>query len=219
MKLIILGDSISKGTYTNKRKGEISADSVASPNFAQHLQRTLGAKELINLGMNGISYSTCSSVHSQWALSKTYTKAKDGDVIILAAGTNDYGTNVEIGHKEDTEDVSFFGAVDVVFRGIKQNNPNAAIYVILPIPRQNEEANEKGYVLDDYRLALAYKAKIYGLFVIDGRNIGIDPKKEKERLLYMDDGLHPNVAGHKLYGDMVCASICREGEHVWNNTI
>lgn len=207
MKLIILGDSIARGTFMDKSKGETSPNSTASPNFAERLQKKLNAEEMMNYGMNGISYSSCSPVNSEWALSKTYGKATGGDIIILAAGTNDYGNNVEIGHREDRQDISFLGAVDIVFRGIKQNSPNAEIYVILPIPRQSEAANEKGYVLDDYRLALADKAKEYGLHVIDGRNIGIDPKMEEEMARYMDDGLHPNVAGHQLYADMVYAGM------------
>lgn len=209
MKLVFLGDSITRGTFTDKEKGESAPLSVASPNFAEYLEKMLGATEMINYGFNGISYCSCSPVNADKALSKTYMEVKDADVIIIAAGTNDYGTNVELGLKEDDQDTSFYGAVDVVLSGIKRNNPDAEIYVILPIPRRNEGVNERGYVLDDYRSALEYKAKIYGLHIIDGRKIAIDPEKEEDLMLYMDDGLHPNNRGHKLYADMVYAQIKR----------
>lgn len=212
MNMFVLGDSIARGTFTDKRKGETAPRSIASPNFAEYLQRLLNVKDMVNYARNGISYCSCSSVNSEWALSKTYMQAKNGDIIILAAGTNDYGTDVELGRKEDCEDISFLGAVDVVFRGIKRNNPQAEIFAVLPIPRQTEGKNARGYILDDYRAALEYKAKIYGIQVIDGRKIPINPEREEELMLYMDDGLHPNAVGHKLYADMVYTEIiaCRQ---------
>lgn len=200
MKLIVLGDSIAKGTFMDKRKGENSPRSVASPNFSEYLQKMLGAEELLNLAMNGISYSATSSVNAEWALSNTCRQAQNGDIIIIAAGTNDYGTNVELGLSDDCEDLSFYGAVDVVFQSVKRNNPNADIFIILPVYRQSEGKNEKGYVLDDYRQAIKYKAELYGLSVIDGRII-------PELVLYMDDGLHPNEMGHKLYAEMIYAEM------------
>lgn len=203
MKLIILGDSIAKGTYTDAKKGQTSPGSIASPNFAECLKEMLHATEMINLGTNGISYSSCSSVNPDYALSKTCMKATDGDVVILAAGTNDYSTNVKLGNNEDCEDISFYGAVEIVFSTIRRNNPKAKVYVVLPIPRQNEEKNIKGYVLDDYRMALEYKAGIHGFKVIDGRKMSIDPKKEEDRSVYMEDGLHPNTQGHRKYADML----------------
>lgn len=207
MRLIVLGDSIAKGVFTNKRKGDKAPCSLAVPNFAEYLQKMLGASEMVNYAMSGISYSSCSSVNSEWALSRRYMYVEKGDIILIAAGTNDYGTNVELGKKEDCEDISFYGAVDIVLRGIKANNPNADIFVILPIVRQDEGKNEKGYTLDDYRLALEYKAKLYGLHIIDGRNIPINANSEEDIQLYMDDGVHPNDNGHKLYADMVYPEI------------
>ena len=41
-----------------------------------------------------------------------------------------------------------------------------------------------------------------GFKVIDGRKISIDPKKEEERSMYMEDGLHPNAHGHRKYADI-----------------
>ncbi len=208
VKLICIGDSITKGTFTNV--GENAPLSIAYPNFSQILKERLGADELVNYGTNNISYSATSPCASEIALVNTVKNMDRGDIIILAAGTNDYGTNVELGRLSDNEDISFYGAIDVVFKILRENNPLSKVYVILPIPRQNEEKNEKGYVLDDYRKALKEKADTYGFKVIDGRKIGINPKREKDRNEFMLDGVHPNVEGHKLYAEMIIEEI--EGE-------
>ena len=42
-------------------------------------------------------------------------------------GTNDFGCATPIGTNKDTEDVSLYGALDISFRTIKANNPNAQI--------------------------------------------------------------------------------------------
>lgn len=211
MRLLVLGDSIARGVFTDKRKGENAPLSIACPTFAEHLKKMLNAEEMINYAVSGISYCSCSPINAEQALSKTYIQAKGGDIVIIAGGTNDYGTSVELGKKEDCEDKSFFGAVDIVFRGIKENNPGAEIFIVIPIPRDDEGKNEKGYVLEDYRSALEYKAKLYGFNIIDGRKIPIHPDREEDLILYMDDGLHPNNAGHKLYADMVYAEIVNSG--------
>ncbi len=203
MKLVVIGDSISVGTFTDKSIGQTGPGSIASPNFAEYVQSMIGADELENYGVNGISYCSLSPVNSHLALTKTYGKIQDADVILIAAGTNDYGTHVELGQKEDREDSSFYGAVDFVLRNIKENNPQAKIYVILPIPRLDDWANQKGYTLEQYREAIEYKAALYGLFVIDGRKLPVNPKIEEEMLRFMDDGVHPNQLGHKLYAEMV----------------
>lgn len=204
-RLICIGDSITHGTFTDN--GESAPLSIAHPNFAELLQQKLDFEELINYGKNGISYSSMSPILSESALTKTCGGFKNGDIVILAAGTNDYGTNVPLGTELDENDTSFFGAVDEVLRCLVDNNENGIIFVILPIPRQKSNENELGFTLDEYRNALKLKATKYHLPVIDGRKINIDPTKARHRTKYMPDGTHPNVAGHKMYAELLYSEI------------
>lgn len=206
MKLITLGDSITRGTHIDDN----GHWAVAEPNYSQGLQSLLGFDELLCLGVNGVSVSATSPVNSGDALCLLCAQAQNADILIIAGGTNDYGTSVEIGDKTDERDVSFYGGLDILYRKARENNPNAQIYVVLPIRRRNENTpNEKGYVLDDYRAAIAYKAAQYAYPTIDGRNLAIDPENEEQRLAYIRDGLHPSTRGHKLYAQFLYKEIVR----------
>ena len=63
MKLVIIGDSIVKGTYTAPQDG--CPSSVAKPNFAELLADALRC-DLVNHGVNGVSYSSLSSVRENF---------------------------------------------------------------------------------------------------------------------------------------------------------
>lgn len=204
-KLICIGDSITRGTYT--AIGESAPLSIAHPNFAELLQEKLAFEELINYGSNGISYSALSPVLSESALTRKCKKFESGDIIILAAGTNDYGTNVPLGTETDSKDISFFGAVDEVLRCLINKNPHSIIFVVLPIPRMQYKENSLGFTLDDYRNALIKKAQKYHLPVIDGRLLHIDPTNSEHREKYMPDGTHPNETGHNMYANLLYSEI------------
>ena len=203
MKLITIGDSITRGTFF-----ENSEWSVAVPNFSDALALLLGADELKNYGQNGISYSSTTDVYPESAISKKIRTIETGDILIIAGGTNDFGAGVELGSEQDERDISFYGGVDVTFRFAREYFPNTKIFVVLPIPRANDgEKNKCGYTLDDYREALRSRADKYGFSVIDGKKLKIDAKNPEQRMQFIPDGLHPNNAGHKLYADFLYEEI------------
>ena len=112
MKLVTIGDSITKGTFT-PRNGAIP-DNVADPSFSTLLKERLGADSLVNYGMNGISYCSRTDTLPEYALARQVEALVPGDVTVLAAGTNDFGTGVPLGTAADREDVSFYGAADAL---------------------------------------------------------------------------------------------------------
>ncbi|MBQ8658777.1 MAG: SGNH/GDSL hydrolase family protein [Clostridia bacterium] len=212
MKLITIGDSITRGTY----RDDNDAWAVAFPNYSERLQKLLGADELVCLGVNGVSMSSTSSVNSENALCRLCENAVSGDIIVVAGGTNDFGTSVEVGRSTDEGDISTCGALHILFTRLKKNNPNSKIYAVLPIPRRNENVkNEKGYVLDDYRAAIREAATAFGVAIIDGKKLAIDPENEADRKKYIRDGLHPNDAGHALYAQFLYQEILKsKGENI-----
>lgn len=202
-KIVAIGDSITRGTYTGD--GESSPLSVAKPNFAQLVKDTLGYDELINYGVNGVCISATTKQESERAIARRVKEFEKADIALVACGTNDYGTNVALGEQTDNIDISFYGALDIVYKSLKDKYKK--VYIITPIPRLDDGPNVKGYTLDDYRKAIEIKAKEYGFFVIDGYEIPINPKIESDRKQYMQDGLHPNTVGHKLYAEYVIKQI------------
>ena len=205
MRLVTIGDSITKGTFTDI--GQSSPNSVASPNFSDILKEKFGFAELFNYGINGTSISRTTYQFPELAMSIRVKDTVDADVIIVAAGVNDYATDVELGKKDDREDVSFYGALNVLYSFLKENRKNSKIFIVTPIKRQNDGPNKKGYTFDEYREAIVYRAKEFGFPVIDGYGLLIDPKTEEGRRKHILDGLHPNQEAHLLYGEYLYEQI------------
>ena len=202
-KLIVVGDSITRGTYTGET--DDCPKSIANPCFAQIVQKGLNIPQMINYGMNGISVSRTTYQSPDYAISLYIDQMETGDILLLAAGTNDYGTNVELGSVEDREDVSFYGGLYVLYTKIKERFQGAKVYIVSPIRRTANAKNK--YTLEQYKQAIAIRAAQFGFFVIDGYEVGINPADEANRKAYILDGLHPNTAGHALYGNYILEKI------------
>lgn len=202
--LVAIGDSITKGTYMSET--DLGANSVAEKPFCALVAEALGYESFINCGMNGTSVSRTARVFPEDAMSIRINNTPMADLLIVAAGTNDYGGCVELGTPDDVDDVSFYGGLSVFFGAIKDRGyKNVA--VITPIPRLDDEKNSRGYTLEDYRAAIEMRAREYGFFLIDGRDVPIDPKSDEGREMHMRDGLHPNEAGHRIYGEYVISRL------------
>lgn len=205
MRLVTIGDSITKGTYT--AEGQTAPLSVASPNFSYILKEKLGVEELINYGVNGVSISSSTNVNADMAIVKEVKNMQGGDIIIVAAGTNDYGTNVPLGTIEDKTKDTFYGALYLLYSFLKNERAYARIFAVSPIRRLNSGKNKIGFTLEDYRNAIRTRAEEFGFCVIDGYAVPIYPEKERDRKKYMSDGLHPNEAGHALYAEVLFREI------------
>lgn len=181
---------------------------VAHPNFSEILQEKLGADTLYNHGINGISISSLSPVNAEYNMSKMADKYEDldkGDFLVIAGGTNDQQCGVPIGNSDDKTDVSFYGAVYVMFSKIneKYKSKGVKIFVSLPLNKMHPEPSGKGADLESYRVAIENRAKIFGFNVINTRNLAFFPTDEEWRKKYMPDGLHPNNEGHALYAEFL----------------
>lgn len=203
MKIVAIGDSITKGTYTPY--GGSIPDCVAEPNFTTRIGEMLGA-ETVNYGTNGVSFCSLSRVLPEEALSKRADGFCTGDIVFIAGGTNDFGTDVPLGEKEDDTDTSFYGAADLVFRTLKEKNPSGKFIVITPIPRV-QKTNGLGLSLQDYRDALKYKAEKYGFFVVCGESFPLDAFDKN----YFYDGTHPNAEGHRIYAEWLFSAMKNGG--------
>ena len=201
--LVAIGDSITKGTYT--APSDPSPNTVAERPFAKIVADALGFDEFINCGMNGTSVSRLAKVFPEHAMSVRIDKTPDADLLIVAAGTNDYAGCVPLGSYTDTEDISFCGGLNVFFSKISKRYKSVA--VITPIPRRDDGINAVGAALVDYSRAIEHFAKKYGFFLVDGSLVPIDAKSEEGRRLCMLDGLHPNEYGHELYANTVISAI------------
>lgn len=203
IKMNVIGDSITYGAYTGA--SDDCPASVAEKQYCFVASDLLGFKSIENYGVSGTSISCTSSVLPERALSIRYKEmTDDANLILVAGGTNDFGTNVKIGSPSDIEDVSFYGGLNVFCKGLKQKYPSAKIVFITPIYRNDEAKNENGNSLDEYRKIIKETAKEkFGFEVIDGDKAGFAEKAD----IILSDGVHPTPIGHKMLGNFVAKQL------------
>ncbi|MBQ7822361.1 MAG: SGNH/GDSL hydrolase family protein [Clostridia bacterium] len=199
IRMNVIGDSITHGTYT--APGDIGPASVTDKPWCILLGEQLGFSNVNNYGISGISISSTTDVNPLHAISSEYaTMSDEANLILVAGGTNDYGTCVKLGTTEDAEDVSFYGGLHVLCKGLRKKYPHAVIVFITPINRTDEAENENGNTLDQYRRAIYDVASgVYGFSVIDGSTLGFTDDMDT----YLSDGVHPTPDGHRLFADAV----------------
>ncbi|MBQ5672131.1 MAG: SGNH/GDSL hydrolase family protein, partial [Oscillospiraceae bacterium] len=135
------------------------------------------------------------------------------DLIVVFMGTNDYGHETPLGTVEDTQDGTFYGALDVIVPALVANHPSSKIVFVTPLHRygfgtsailgtaftSDSIPNGVGATLGDYVTALKTVCANNGVSVIDlYTECTLDPTDAAVRETYMPDGLHPNAAGHEL---------------------
>ena len=150
-----------------------------------------------------------------------YASIPESDIITIYMGTNDYGHETPMGTINDLEDVSFYGALNVIIPGIQKAQPDAKLVWITPTHRYGFGTskllgtaftydylpNGRGYSLNYYVEAIKEVCEKYDVPVIDLFSLSeMDPSLSKVRTQYMPDGLHPNAAGH----ERIAAVIAKE---------
>ncbi len=202
---VFVGDSITFGAGCDGQK------------YWEILKDELGFSQVTGMGVNG----SCISEQSDYGTERNplinrYQDIPEVDLIQIFMGTNDYGHGTPLGNIDDTTDVSFYGALNVILPSLQQKYPTARIVVVTPLHRYNANAGATeltydylphpvtGKTLADYVDALKEVCQRYSIPVIDLFNIsGINPSVESMKDMYMPDGIHPNAKGHELIANLM----------------
>ncbi len=202
---VFVGDSITKGSGCDGQK------------YWEILAEELGFANVVGMGVGG----SCWSVKSDYGtgnspLINRYQTIPEADLIQIFMGTNDYGHGTPLGSIDDTTDVSFYGALNVILPALQQKYPSSRIVVVTPLHRYNADTNKNdlnydyeahpvtGKTLKDYVDAMKEVCERYSIPVIDMFSIsGLNPIVESIKNMYMPDGLHPNAEGHKLMANIM----------------
>lgn len=209
-KVTCVGDSITAGSGTTKT-------------YCSILDDTLELESMTGMGVAGSCVSATSDYKtSNSPLINRYKSIPDSDIITIYMGTNDYGHETPMGTIDDTEDVSFYGALNVIIPGIQNAHPDALLAWITPTHRYGFGTskmlgtaftydylpNGRGYSLNDYVDAIKEVCEKYDVPVIDLFTLsGMDPSLSEVRTQYMPDGLHPNAAGHEKIAAIIAKSL------------
>lgn len=140
------------------------------------------------------------------------------DLVIIAAGTNDWGHgNTLLGDFDSLDNTTFNGALNILLPALKEKYPTTPVVMMTPIKRGVYKAdNTLGLKLEDFVDALIVKCRQYGIYCCDMyANCPIDPNiTSMQNVLftrtYADgskDLVHPGPEGHKVMGRTVTGFI------------
>ena len=207
---VFVGDSITAGTNCD---GET---------YWELLKEALELGSVTDMGIAG----SCISSTSDYGLENSplinrFDSIPEADLISIFMGTNDYGHDTPLGTIDDMEDVSFYGALNVILSALKVKYPNATIVFVTPLHRYgfgtnsatgethtfDSVPNGAGHTLEDYVNAIKLACEKHGVAVVDLYcELDMDPSNDETREYYMPDGLHPNTAGHRQIANILTHS-------------
>lgn len=202
-KILVFGDSISD-TYSTNR-------------YPTYVASLTGATQ-INYAVSSAGYAKNALYpHSKWGqvdtkvynmIEKAHNAGETCDLVIMAAGTNDWDFSAPLGQLSDIEqetmaNPSFYWCVGKAIKNLIEYYPLASYLVIVPLPRnqpsgsgnQHTVKTSTGKTLVDYCQAIkdvCYWYSIPYLDMMNDSNLHLESPTAKTQ--WMPDGLHPSDA-------------------------
>ena len=204
--VVFVGDSITAGLGTTKI-------------YYKYLEENLKFGSVTPMGVSGSCISSGSDYgQSKEPLINRYKNIPSADLIVIFMGTNDYGHETPLGNVDDTQDGTFYGALNIIVPELVSKFSSNKIVFVTPMHRYgygtskilgtkftyDNIANGVGAKLSDYAEALKTVCSNNGIYVIDlHTECTLNPADPETRSEYMPDGLHPNATGHKVIADII----------------
>lgn len=201
-QIIFLGDSITEGY----------AASTVENRYVNLVEKMCHIK-CINFGVSGTRIAKQFKPTKQcprfdeYFLLRAKKMPKNADMVFVFGGTNDFGHgDAPFGNVGDKTSLTFCGALNNLYRYLKNKYGEKKIYVILPLHRSDENEpyppltpfmiKNKGIIkLKMYVEVIKNYAQMYNFNVLDFSDaLGCFPNSPN----FIEDGLHPNDNGHKL---------------------
>ena len=207
LKYAALGDSI---TYA--MDGTQGGARMNKP-YCEIVKDTLGLKSVQNYGISGstVCTKTNSETYSAYKpMCERYKQMSDDfDIVSVMGGTNDYFQFATLGTISDTDTETFYGALNVLAKGLKEKYPNAFTFFMSPIKVRNASANTSNTKRhDDICRAIKEVCAKYDISVLD-TSTRVDFSQEYNADDYTGDGVHPSQAFHRYVLAPVIADFIR----------
>lgn len=185
-----LGDSLTQGCLPD--------GSIMENPYPSLLQKELNCRKVNNYGIGGTPLST----YNENAMCVRYKNMDaNADIISVMGGTNDalsLGTlDCKLGTPTDTDCSTYYGALDVLCRGLKEKCPNAFIFFMTPFALADNHDNycmsNSGFTILDVRQAIYVVCTRYDIPVFDVYNqVNYKFIANQSVANGTGDGVHPN---------------------------
>jgi lysophospholipase L1-like esterase len=197
-KVVFNGDSITEGYIP-----------YSGENYYKYADRVADAfgMTISNHAIGGSTIAVKESVPTERdPIVTRYSSMADGDLIIIAAGTNDWQYNhTPLGTMADRTNYTFYGALHNLCLGLVEKYSGKQIMFMTPIKRSQdpyltpESVNGNGKTLKEYADIIKEVCGYYGIPVLDMfRECPLNPAISTQKTVYVPDGTHPNTAGHGI---------------------
>lgn len=183
LKWNVLGDSITSTNYANKRYWEYIAE---KNNMIVNNYGISGSRIAV---WEGHEYPMCIRYSDM---------SDDADIITVFGGTNDFSDNVTLGDINSEDTGTFYGALNVLCKGLSLKYKGKRIGFFTPMQRRWHSPTSEKWL--NYQNAIKEVCAKYSIPVLDlnfegGLAIGVI---DDIATAYTIDGLHPNDEGHKV---------------------
>lgn len=193
-KIAFLGDSLTAGYLE-------SGNYVKRP-YPTVIKDILKLSAIQNLGISNTTISTSGNPTN--AMCNRYNNIdNDVDYICIMGGTNDHINGSELGSISDTTKDTFYGALYVLFNGIKTNYPNAKLIYFIPIQKQWSGLNSKNLNFKEYINAIKEMCEACSVEMLDLYSRSGLSFKISSSTSYFDGGLHLNKDGYEYLGKRI----------------
>lgn len=195
-KAVFLGDS---QTEQNYHKGKI---------YINWVQEILGLSEVKNYGISGTCIAKKNETDNTSMCVRYANMDSDAGLIVVMGGVNDVWFNSQLGQLGDEDPLTFYGAMDVLCKGLYNKYPGKDIVFITPAEQNNANctsSNTIGTCVSDYAKAMKEVCAKYAIRVFDAHSeLGIYPYIASNSSFYTTDGLHYNDTAHEKLGREFC---------------
>ena len=209
LKINFLGDSITQG-YAATNRDELGFVGLIASRYGA-LCRNYG------IGGTRIAPQKTPSSEPRWDrdfIGRVDEMDPDADIVVVFGGTNDFGHgDAPLGDFSDRTAETFAGSLHVLILKLIEKYPEAKIVIATPLHRRAEDdptvagrKPEGTAVFKDYVDLIRRTAEYYSLPLLDlYATSGLQPAVPIIKAKYMNDGLHPNDAGHSILADKIAA--------------
>ncbi len=167
-----------------------------------NLMGTKYGMQFINFGVGGNTVGTFSGISSNSpAMADRYGALPDGgDIYLVEGGRNDRGKGVPIGKNTDNTNTTFKGALNIIIKGLRKNNPDALIVLVTAWSYKGNEKPSNNDYADAMQELVDYlnDEHVICLYAADADWTGIEMANGTVRKLYCiaaNDVSHLNVNG------------------------